>query len=50
VKGVLSTFPWVMVLDPALAVEARYEWESTLPPRERVRCVFGMGERVDEMG
>jgi hypothetical protein len=30
------------VLDPALAVEARYERESSLPPRECesvVRCV-----------
>jgi hypothetical protein len=53
VRGVLSTFPLVLVLDPALAVEARYERESSLPPRECesvVRYVCdGMGEHVIEM-
>jgi hypothetical protein len=42
VRGVLSTFPLVLVLDPALAVEARYERESSLAPREcGEMCVIG---------
>jgi hypothetical protein len=44
VRGVLSTFPWVWCWFPALAVEARYKRESSLPPREwecGEMCVMG---------